>query len=110
MLTPIAQSVVWNSGAHFPTETKLKWRLAPGLAQRSQIQLIATQPQKTLTLSTIVCPRLAGALVGALETTDPGAAPPRALVAVETGACPRVALPQATALGSSECVCECVSV
>jgi hypothetical protein len=33
------QPVVWNSGVYFPTETKLKWRLASCLAQKRRIQL-----------------------------------------------------------------------
>ena len=48
MLEPIDQPVVWNFRAHFPTETKLKWQLAPRLAQRSQTRLIAMQPPTTL--------------------------------------------------------------
>lgn len=88
MLKPVGQSVVWNSGAHFPTETKLKWRLAPRLAQRSQTQLIATQPQKTLHLLHTLPLSVTG---GAHRSS--GSSGGRALVAVETG--PRAAPTQA---------------
>ena len=95
MLKSIDQSVVWNSGAHFPTETKLKQRLAPRLAQRSQTQLIAAQPQKTLhILHTLPLSATGGAPTGVSEITDPQAPlEGRPLVAVETG--PRAALTQA---------------
>lgn len=36
MLKPIALPVFWDSTPYFPTETKLKWRLAPCLARRSR--------------------------------------------------------------------------
>lgn len=88
MLKSVGQSVVWNSGAHFPTETKLKWRLAPRLAQRSQTQLIAAQPQKTLHLLHTLPLSVTG---GAHRSS--GSSGGRALVAVETG--PRAALTQA---------------
>lgn len=87
MLESIDQPVVWNSGAHFPTETKLKWRLASRLAQRSQTRLIATQPPRTLhTLPTLPMSVIGLAPMGASETAGPQAAlEERTLVAVETG-------------------------
>ena len=112
MLESVDQPVVWNSGAHFPTETKLKWRLAPRLAQRSQTRLIATQPLTTLhTLPTLPMSVIGPAPTGASATTGPQATlEERTLVLWKLGSGLGAALPQAMALGSSLCVCVCVCV
>ena len=113
MLESVDQPVVWNSGAHFPTETKLKWRLAPRLAQRSQTRLIATQPPTTLhTLPTLPMSVIGPAPTGASATTGPQATlEERTLVAVETGVW--AGSSSSTGDGTGEqplCVCVCVCV
>ena len=113
MLEPIDQPVVWNFRAHFPRETKLKWQLAPRLAQRSQTRLIATQPPTTLhTLHTLPMSVTGPAPTGALETIEPQAAlEERTLVAVETGVWTGSSSSTGDSAGKQPvCVCVCVCV